>query len=170
MSPSAEQAPARHRLVEPQAVCGGCAHMHRQPKPSVILVREWEQQLTGSGCCGKLEGDFLGCRGEEVFAERRAVMERMGPVYRALRSRFGADVDLQVVDPRNASLFFLLLRDFRAYHVGLRAALATLFGLPKQGVIVNGRLIDRTTHPDAERVVAMVEELAALPARQPIRS
>ena len=149
--------------------------MKRPPRPSVILVREWEQQLTGSGCCGKLEGDFLGCRGEEVFAERRAIMERMGPVYRALRSRFGDAVDLQVVDPRNASLFFLLLRDFRAYRVAPRSALATLFGLPKQGVIVNGALVDRTTHPNAERIVAIVEEVARgarprAPTAAPIRS
>jgi hypothetical protein len=149
--------------------------MRRLPKPSVILVREWEQQLTGSGCCGKLEGDFLGCGDDAVFAERRAVMERMGPVYRSIRERFGEAVELQVVDPRNPSLIFLLLRDFQAYRVGLRSALATLFGLPKQGVIVNGALVDRTTHPNAERIVAIIEEAARgarprAPTAAPIRS
>jgi hypothetical protein len=134
--------------------------METQSRPSVILVREWEQQLTGSGCCGKLEGDFLGRGDDAVFAERRAVMERMGPVYRRIRDRFGDAVELQVVDPRNASLFFLLLRDFRAYRVGLRSALATLFGLPKQGVIVNGALVDRTAYPNAERILAIVEDAA----------
>jgi hypothetical protein len=139
-------------------------------RPSVILVREWEQQLTGSGCCGKLEGDFLGCGDDAVFAERRAVMERMGPVYRAIRSRFGDAVELQVIDPRNASLLFMLVRDFRAFGVGLRAALATLFGLPKQGVIVNGRLVDRTAQPDVERIVALVDELASTPPAASTRS
>jgi hypothetical protein len=132
--------------------------MDRQPRPSVILVREWEQQLTGSGCCGKLEGDFLGCGDDAVFAGRREIMERMGPVYRAIRDRFGDAVELQVVDPRNVSLIFLLFRDFWVFRVGLRSALATLFGLPKQGIIVNGALVDRTEHPDPERITRVVEE------------
>ena len=133
--------------------------MARRPKPSVIIVREWEQQLTGSGCCGKLEGDFLGCGEDAVFRERRALMERMGPVYRAVRERFGHEVDLQIIDPRNFGLMLMLLRDFRAFRVGVRAALATLFALPKQGIVVNGRLVDKTERPDADRVVALVDEV-----------
>ena len=133
--------------------------MARHPRPSVIIVREWEQQLTGSGCCGKLEGDFLGCGEDAVFHERRALMERMGPVYRTVRNRFGDQVDLQVIDPRNPGLLLMLLRDFRAFRVGLRTALGTLFRLPKQGVLVNGRLVDRSTHPDPEEVAAAVDEV-----------
>jgi hypothetical protein len=128
---------------------------------SVILVREWEQQMSGSGCCGRLEGDFALCRGDRVFAERRAVMEGMGPVYRMLRERFGAAVDIQVVDPRNVSLLLLLLRDFRAFRVGFRTAIRTLLRLPKQGVVVNGRLVDRSARPDPERVAAVVASTVA---------
>lgn len=127
--------------------------MQRRPKPSVIIVREWEQQLTGSGCCGKIEGDFLGCGDDAVFAERRRGMERMGPVYRAIRERFRDTVELQVVDPRNPSLIFLLMRDFWVYRTGLRTAISTLARLPKQGVIVNGRLVDRSEEPDPARVL-----------------
>lgn len=125
----------------------------------MIIVREWEQQLTGSGCCGKLEGDFLGCGEDAVFRERRALMERMGPVYRAVRERFGEEVDLQIIDPRNAGLMLMLLRDFRAFRVGFRTALGTLFRLPKQGIIVNGRLVDRSEQPDPERIAALVDEV-----------
>lgn len=125
----------------------------------MIIVREWEQQLTGSGCCGKLEGDFLGCGEDAVFRERRALMERMGPVYRAVRERFGEEVELQVIDPRNVGLMLMLLRDFRAFRVGMRAALATLFRLPKQGIVVNGRLVDRSDHPDPERIAALVDQV-----------
>jgi hypothetical protein len=134
--------------------------MDKRPRTSVILVREWEQQLTGSGCCGKLEGDFLGCGDTTVFAERRAVMERMGPVYRTIRERCGDAVEVQVVDPRNIALIPFLVRDFWTFRVGIRSALATLVGLPKQGVIVNGRLVDRTAHPDSERICGIVDEAA----------
>ena len=84
-------------------------------RPSVILIREWEGQLSGSGCCGRVEGDFLTREGEPVFRERRACMEAMAPLSRTLRERFGDAIELQVVDPRNAFLIFLLLRDFWAF-------------------------------------------------------
>jgi hypothetical protein len=49
-------------------------------RPSVILVREWEQQLSSSGCCGRIEGDFLSKPGgQPTFPERRAAVEAMGP-------------------------------------------------------------------------------------------
>jgi hypothetical protein len=127
-----------------------------RPTPSVILVREWAQQMSGSGCCGRLEGDFAMCGDERVFAERRAVMERMGPVYRTLRERFGDSVDVQIIDPRNVSLLILLLRDFWGFHVGFGSALRTLFRLPKQAVVVNGVLVDRSGRPDPERIADVV--------------
>jgi hypothetical protein len=80
-------------------------------------------------------------------------------VYRSLRERFGDEVEVQVIDPRNVALLLMLVRDFWTYRVGARAALATLVGLPKQGVIVNGRLVDRSEHPDALRVTAIVDEV-----------
>ena len=61
-------------------------------RSSVILIREWERQMSASGCCGRLEGDFLQRRGERCFPERRAVMEAMGPLYRDLRSRYGDEL------------------------------------------------------------------------------
>lgn len=133
--------------------------MRRQRKPSVLLVREWEQQLTGSGCCGKLEGDFLGCGEGAVFRDRRELMERMGRVYRAIKERFGDTVELQIVDPRNVGLLLMLARDLLAFRPGLGPALATLSRLPKQGVIANGRLIDRSPDPDPERIVQLLDGL-----------
>ena len=126
-------------------------------KPHVILIREWEQQLTGSGCCGKLEGDLVVCPEGRVFAERRQVIERMGEVYRAIKGRFGDAVDIEVVDPRNVGLIFFLVQDFRTYGVGFREAVSTLFRIPKQAVLVNGRIADLTEFPDPRRIGDVVE-------------
>lgn len=127
-------------------------------KPSVVLVREWEQQMSSSGCCGRLEGDLLGAGGERVFPERRAIMEAMGPLYRRLRGRFGDDLDLLVVDPRNQiSLIPRLVRDFGRYGVGWREALRTLRDLSTSAVIVNGRLFARGAWPPAEAVIVQIE-------------
>ena len=70
----------------------------RRVRPSVLLIREWEQQMSSSGCCGRLEGDFLAPRGERCFPERRSVMEAMGPLYRDLRSQYGDEVEINVVE------------------------------------------------------------------------
>jgi hypothetical protein len=127
-------------------------------KPSVLLIREWEAQMSGSGCCGRLEGDFLLCDGQSFAPERRAVMERMGPLYLALRKRLGDTAEIEVVDPRNVSLFFLLLRDFRRYGIGLGDALRTLARIPVQAVVVNGRVVARGEWPDVEQVIAALEQ------------
>ncbi len=127
-------------------------------RPSVILIREWEAQLSGSGCCGRLEGDFLVRDGEPIFRERRACMEAMAPLSRALRERFGDAIELQVLDPRNPALFFLLLRDFWAFRVGLVEALKTIGRLPIQAVVLNGKLLSRGEWPDPLEVVEILEE------------
>ncbi len=127
-------------------------------RPSVLLIREWEEQTTGSGCCGRVEGDFLTREGEPTFRERRACMEARAPLARTLREKFGDSIELQVVDPRNPALIFLLLRDFWAFRVGLVEALKTIGWLPVQAVVVNGRLLSRGEWPDPPEVVRILEE------------
>ncbi len=136
-------------------------------RPSVILIREWEAQLSGSGCCGRVEGDFLAREGEPVFRERRTCMEAMAPLSRTLRERFGDAIELQVVDPRNPALLFLLLRDFWAFHVGLVEALKTIGGLPIQAVVLNGQLLSRGEWPDPLEVVEILEEAISAGVLQP---
>ena len=128
--------------------------MRKRHPPSVLLIREWEGQTSGSGCCGRLEGDLPFCDKQSFAPERRAVMERMGPLYQSLRKRFGSSIELEVVDPRNVSLLFLLMRDFWRYRVGIGTALRTLSGIPIQAVVVNGRIVARGEWPDFEKVAA----------------
>jgi hypothetical protein len=114
--------------------------------------------MSSSGSCGRLEGDFLNCGGEPLFAERRKVMESMGPLYRAVRLRFGDTIDLEVVDPRSwPTLLVLLVRDFRRQEFGFRELVRTIFTLPVRGVVVNGRLIARNEWPPEKLVIDAVE-------------
>ena len=118
-------------------------------RSSVILIREWERQMSSSGCCGRLEGDFLQRQGERCFPERRAIMEAMGPLYRGLRSRYGDAVEVHVVDPRNLfAIFVLVFRDARAHSLSVWEALRTLLLIPVTGVVVNGRLLARGRWPE----------------------
>jgi hypothetical protein len=131
--------------------------------PSVIFVREWEQQMSSSGCCGRLEGDTLDWGDERCFAERRRIMEKVGELYRAIRDRFGDAVELRVVDPRNApALIPVLLGEFRRYGVPLREALGTLFGLTVKSVVLNGRLVSRRRLPHPLELLELID--AVMPA------
>ena len=136
-------------------------------RPSVILIREWEAQLTGSGCCGRVGGDFLTRQGEPTFPERRACMEAMAPLSRTLRERFGEAIELQVLDPRNPALMFILLRDFWAFRVGIVEALKTIGRLPIQAVVVNGRLLSRGEWPDPDEMVQILEDALSKGVLQP---
>ncbi len=114
-----------------------------KPRSTLILVREWEQQMSSSGCCGRLEGDLLQWGGERCFPERRRHMEGAGKLYREVRERYGDAVEIHIVDPRNlVSLLPVLFREFRRHRVPIREALATLFGFGVNAVVLNGRLVD----------------------------
>jgi len=126
-----------------------------RPDVSVILIRENAEQLTGSGCCGKLEGDAGPIRSGEAFAHTRADQQRCGQLHRAVRQLFPSDigqpqVSVVTVDPRNQLyLAAKLCRDVCRYRPGVRAGLRSLlqaFSLP--AVVVNGRIISRrgTSH------------------------
>lgn len=118
--------------------------------------------MSSSGCCGRLEGDFLTQHGRPVFEERRANMNAMGPLYRAIRERFGDAVEIDVVDPRSfVSLCALLIRDFLGFHVGVREALRTLTNLPVRGVVLNGRLVARGEWPEPGKILALLETAVA---------
>jgi hypothetical protein len=126
--------------------------------PSVILVREWEQQMSSSGCCGRLEGDTLSWGGEQCFVERRRIMETVGELYRAIRARYGDAVEIRIVDPRNIpALIPTLVSEFRRYGVPVREAFRTIFGLKVNSVVVNGRLVGRKGLPDPSTLLALIQ-------------
>ncbi len=130
--------------------------MSRRHPASLLLIREWEQQMSSSGCCGRLEGDLLSWSrdGQRCFPERRRVMEGAGALYREVQELYGKSVEIRIVDPRNPlSLLPLLLRDFRRYGVGVFPALRTLFGISVASVVVNGRLVSRGEWPEASKLL-----------------
>jgi hypothetical protein len=128
-------------------------------RPSVILIRELDEQISGGRCTCRARNELFKSR-DPAFAERRAVMERMGELYRMLRYRFQKTIDIQIVDPRNVTLPILLVGEFFAHGVGFREALRTLFRLPPHAVLVNGRLVDRTDAPDIPAIVTRVDAAA----------
>lgn len=139
-----------------------CAAPEARPKPSVIFVREWEQQMSGSGCCGRLGGDALVANGERIFADRRAIMEALGPLYAGIRREFGDTVEVLVVDPRNQiSMLVRVVRDLWRFRVGLLEAIRTLGRISIPTVIVNGRIFARGAWPEVAPTVRHLRGLTS---------
>ena len=144
-----------------------------RPKVSIILIREHAGQMTGSGCCGKLEGDNALTGGGEAFGPLRARQREFGVLHRAVRKFFGDPgdgnrVSIVTVDPRN-QLYLMpkLFWDVVRYRPGWRAGLAAamqIFSPPV--VVVNGRVLNRkgeTVDPDTlcHMVTDLLNERAA---------
>jgi hypothetical protein len=132
-------------------------------KCSVVFIRESAEQLTGSGCCGKLEGDNARVRGRPVFEQAARFKEETGRLHRAVRDFFSQD-DVQVVqvDPRNQLyLAGKLCRDVWRYRPGFRAGLRTIlqaFSLP--AVVVNGTVLSRGgALPDPDALCHHIRDL-----------
>lgn len=142
----------------------------RAARHSILLVREWDQQMSGSGCCGRLGGIGNDLGREEDFAPARAGMEAMGAVYRALRAGLPEDeVELTVVDPRNTIwLIPRIVRDARRR--GVRGA--ALWGEVRRGtangaVVVDGRAVCTGELPSPDEVLARVRAAMAGTEREP---
>lgn len=130
----------------------------------VLLVREWDSQHTGSGCCGRIGGDYELCDRAD-FARSREEMVRVGAVYEALHDAFADDIELTVVDPRNTIwLIPTVYRDARRRGLSRGNALRQVLRASANGaVVIDGKVVfDGKIPPTPTEAVAAVQaELAA---------
>lgn len=132
-------------------------------RPRVLLVREWDSQHSGSGCCGRLGGEACDVGDASTYAHTRHQMEEMGEIYRALRQEFGDRIDVTVVDPRNTIWIVpSIYRDARRAGASRRqAAHAVRRGVSYAAVVVDGRVVSDGHVPTPATVVAAVRDVLA---------
>lgn len=124
----------------------------------LILVRESDQQMSGSGCCGRIEGDAVlwdqeGC----VFGDRREKMLRVGEIYRAVREAFGHSVEITIIDPRNLVSFIpFVVRDAFRYRVPVTTALQALTSTSLSTAVFDGQLLYYGRIPSPAEVVELI--------------
>lgn len=130
-------------------------------KPSIILIRETDAQMTGSGCCGKLEGDNATFCGNPVFAETRKIKEDMGQIVLALNEQFGKSVEITVVDPRNQLyLYPKILRDIWEYRPSLKSTFKGIFMMISiPSIIINGEICYSRSLPGVQEIIKRVANL-----------
>lgn len=129
----------------------------------VVLVREWEGQTTGSGCCGQLGGRDCEIGDPDAYRHDRAAMEAMGAVYRALKRELRGSAEIVVADPRNfVWLVPAIWRDARRAGLGRGDAWREVCrGVSFTSVVVDGRVVFAGRVPDPDEAVdAVLGELA----------
>ena len=127
----------------------------------VLIVRQWDQQVGGSGCCGRFStaaAESLCATEKDPYAHARADMEAMGGVYRALRERYSeGEVDLTVVDPRNTAwLLPAVWRDARRRGLTRRDALRQLHRATSPRAVVCDGVVVATEPAGPDEAVAAV--------------
>lgn len=146
-------------------------HSKAAPLHRVVLVREWDQQMSGSSCCGRLGSaavDALNDQAADPYVHTRVDMERMGAIYRALRERFDeAELELTVADPRNMVwLLPAIWRDARRRGLPARSAARQLLAATAPCTVVcDGLVLVSDAAP--EHAVAAVEADLALRGGSP---
>lgn len=141
------------------------------PRHRVLLVRQWDQQVGGSGCCGRFSSvaaESLCPTREDPYAHARVDMELMGEIYRALRARHTEDaLELTVVDPRNTAwLLPTVWRDARRRGLGLLDALRQVHrATSPRAVICDGLVLLTDASDPHEAVVAVDADLTSRSGR-----
>jgi hypothetical protein len=135
----------------------------RRPSHRVLLVRQWDQQVGGSGCCGRFSSvsaeSLCSTAGDDPYAHARADMEVMGAVYRSVRDRYSDDqVEVTVVDPRNTAwLLPAIWRDARRRGLGRLAALRQVHRGTSPCAVVCDGLVIATDVADPGQALAAIE-------------
>jgi hypothetical protein len=120
----------------------------------LILVREMEAQMSG---CGRLEGAAME-RYSADFPERRETMSRIGAIYRAARARFGNQLEITLLDPRNFIAFVpLVIRDAVRFGVPVGTALRALGSSSLATGVLDGQMIFSGIAPTPDEVIEMIE-------------
>lgn len=136
----------------------------------ILLVRELDAQVSASGCCGRIGGKDSEIGGGEEYAHNRVEMESMGEVYRALKKAlFDEDVDITVVDPRNAMwLLPTIIRDARRNGLSVAEALRSVKnGISYNSVVFDGKVLFSGRVPTAAAAVEAVRRELKGAARVP---
>lgn len=135
------------------------------PGHRVVLVREWDGQTTGSGCCGQLGGKDCEIGDGSDYAHNRREMETVGAVYRRLRASLPAEaVELTIVDPRNITwLLPALARDARRAGQTWREVWGTLASATRRvALVVDGNVLASGELPPPDEAAVMVRRALSL--------
>jgi hypothetical protein len=120
----------------------------------LILMREIGRNLSVAGCCGRIEGETVVADGSCYFDERLDRITRVGAIHRAVQEKFGDQIEVTVLDPRNIVSFLpLVIRDAIRYRVPVTTALRAMIGTSVSTAVFDGQILYRAQPPSPAEVV-----------------
>jgi hypothetical protein len=124
----------------------------------LILLRQNDQQMSGSSCCGRIEASAgFWTPDDSMVPGAREEMTRVGEIYRAVRDTFGPKVEISILDPRNQLTFLpLLIRDSVRYRVPVLTALRTIASTSLLMGVFDGQLLYAGSIPSPSEVVDLI--------------
>jgi hypothetical protein len=122
----------------------------------LILLREVDHRYS-VGPCGRPDCEASADRCPCVPPDRRDRVARIGEIYRAVRERFGDEVEITVIDPRNVFAYaWLLVRDALRFRVPAGTTLRALAANSVSSAVFDGQLLFQGTPPPPSRVVDLI--------------
>jgi hypothetical protein len=128
---------------------------------SIIFILESEGQLTGSDCCGKLEGDWRLEQGQSIFNQQRKVITDVAPLFLVIREKYQDKFDISQVDPRNQLFLFpkivSLILHFKHFSLASLRGLFMIYRLP--AIIINGEVKYSGQLPTEAELIAHLDRI-----------
>lgn len=111
---------------------------------SILFIRETQEQITGSDCCGVLRGEFNRENGLPLFQdtlEKNKILNELGDY---LYQKYHPGFEIKYIDPRNQMyLIPKLIKDVFIYKPSFKDSLKTIFQFFNcPAIIVNGCVIN----------------------------
>ena len=97
-------------------------------KHSIILIKSISDDNTSS-CCSGVDG------------QGKPVEDNFKTLYTHIKENHSEVIELDVLDPRNSFLIFILIKDFIRFKVPILKSIKTLFTYSVPSVIINGRVV-----------------------------
>lgn len=101
-------------------------------KHSIILIKSISDDNTSS-CCSGVDG-----------SSQPTDKDSFKTLYSHIKENHSEIASLDVLDPRNSFLIFILIKDFLRFKVPILKSLKTLFTYSVPSVILNGQVVSKS--------------------------
>lgn len=122
----------------------------------IIVIHEQPGQLTGSDCCGKIDGKYTNFKLEPLFTHTRKSLEKTEMFLSRIRAKV-KNVEIHRVDSRNVigiwSIFWKYRKMMKISFPEKIKLFLLLFKTPC--LIINGKYVD-LQHPGVEKQIDQI--------------
>lgn len=125
----------------------------------IVVIHEQPVQLTGSDCCGKIDGKYADFHLEPLFRETREELTKIYRIIQYLKEHF-KNIDLIYVDNRNVfgilAILWKIRRELKGSFWQKFRYFTLMFRVPC--MFVQGIYVDLTQPADPEKLIKKIKD------------